>query len=777
ANQADFHLAKALARVRAAIRLAPQNALAWARLAELKLSRGDGRGAVAAARKAVALDPRIARTQTVLGFAQVGQNQVKAAKRTFERAIEMDPVDPLPRLGLGLAEIRLGDLAGGIEGIQIATSLDPNQSLIRSYLGKAYYEEGRDAKAGTTLQEATALDPKDPTPWFYDAIFKQTTNRPVEALHALQRSIALNDNRAVYRSRLLLDEDLATRSTSLGRIYTDLGFEQIGLVEATKSLGLDPAEDSAHRLLSDTYVGLPRHDLARGSELLQAQLLQPINSNPVRPSRAASAFNIAAGAGPSDAGFNEFSPLFERNRWRLLTSMFGGNNGTWGDEVVLSGLYDRWSASLGQFHADTGGFRTNSDAESDLYNAFFQVAVTPALDLQAEYQRQESEAGDLRLTFFTRDDLSSLTRQGFRQDSGRIGTHLKLSPRSDVIVSALYAGTEERETISERFVEGTFLEESTGFEVESQYLFRGERFNLTAGFGIYETEVDRSSTFTFDDRFFFLDAVEFDRKRHSAYLYGNVNWPKDLVWTFGVSYDGLDQGDTDVVGAVNPKLGLQWDLTQSIRLRAAFVETGKQALLGNQSIEPTEVAGFNQFFDDLPGTEARRYGAGLDVRLGEKLYGGVEGSRRDLEVPFVFINGPPSDRAEWKEGLYRGYLYWTPSPRWAASAEYRLDTFKQATLDLDTISVPLSIRYFHPAGFFARLGATYVRQEIADLFVVVTEGDDLVRFSQVRGGGRVRGGRRRSRLSSAEAARHHELWGQEPLGRRVPISRMTVFVV
>ncbi|MGH9890831.1 MAG: hypothetical protein ACREA0_02350, partial [bacterium] len=32
--------------------------------------------------------------------------------------------------------------------------------------------------------------------------------------------------------------------------------------------------------------------------------------------------------------------------------------------------------------------------------------------------------------------------------------------------------------------------------------------------------------------------------------------------------------------------------------------------------------------------------------------------------------------------------------------------------DLDTTRVPLTIRYFHPAGFFARLGATYVRQEI-----------------------------------------------------------------
>lgn len=65
-----------------------------------------------------------------------------------------------------------------------------------------------------------------------------------------------------------------------------------------------------------------------------------------------------------------------------------------------------------------------------------------------------------------------------------------------------------------------------------------------------------------------------------------------------------------------------------------------------------------------------------------------------------------------------------PSPGWAASAEYHFDTFESKaepfaafTRDLNTISVPLTIRYFHPAGFFARLGATCVRQEIERLFV------------------------------------------------------------
>ncbi len=66
------------------------------------------------------------------------------------------------------------------------------------------------------------------------------------------------------------------------------------------------------------------------------------------------------------------------------------------------------------------------------------------------------------------------------------------------------------------------------------------------------------------------------------------------------------------------------------------METGKQALLGNRSIEPTEVAGFNQFFDDLPGTEARRYGAGLDVRLGEALYAGGRRIKARFGSSFFF---------------------------------------------------------------------------------------------------------------------------------------------
>src|SRR5437667_375141 len=212
--------------------------------------------AMAVAQEAVRLDAQVAKTHTVLGFAHLTRVETREARAAFERAIELDQADPLPRLGLGLAKIREGDLAGGRVEIEIAAILDPRNSLVRSYLGKAYYEEIRTALAGKQFDLAKQLDPKDPTPHFYDAIRKQTANNPIEALHDINESIRLNDNRSIYRSRLLLDDDKATRTTSASNIYDELGFQRLAIVESAKALAYQYGNDQAHRQLAIAYSDL-----------------------------------------------------------------------------------------------------------------------------------------------------------------------------------------------------------------------------------------------------------------------------------------------------------------------------------------------------------------------------------------------------------------------------------------------------------------------------------------------------------------------------------------
>ena len=330
AYQALFNIETALQQAQQAVDLGPNDALAWARLAELELSTGYLDRALSSARKAAAFDPGIERTQTVLGFAYLTQIEVDESLVAFNKAITLDSSAPLPRLGLGLALIRQGNLDAGTHQIEIAASLDPNNALIRSYLGKAYYEQKRIQLASTELEFAKQLDPNDPTAYFYDAVLKQTTNRPVEALHDMQQAIDLNDNRAVYRSRLLLDQDLAARTANIARIYDDIGFQQRALLEGWQSINRDPKNYSGHRFLADTYRALPRHEVARVSELLQAQLLQPINITPIQPQQGETDLLILEGAGPTNASFNEFNPLFARNRLALQAGGGGGSDSTWG---------------------------------------------------------------------------------------------------------------------------------------------------------------------------------------------------------------------------------------------------------------------------------------------------------------------------------------------------------------------------------------------------------------------------------------------------------------
>ncbi len=399
ALQAGFRLDEARATLEQAARDNPKDGAVWARLAELRLMLSDIGGAADAAGQAVAMAPLNARVHVVQGFVELARSSPGPARTAFDRAIELDSSDPQARLGLGLARIRTGNLAEGRSHFEMATALDPGNALVRSYLGKAYFEERRAPLAGEQFDLAKALDANDPTSRFYDAIRKQTLNRPVEALQDLTEAIRLNDGRAVYRSRFLLDQDLAARNASLGRIYRDLGFGQLALVQGWRSLEADPGDHSGHRFLADTYSVLPRHEVARVSELLQSQLLQPLSATPVPPRLGEADLFFLAGTGPDALAFNEFNPLFTRDGVTAQLSGVAGGTGLFADEATVSGLWKRVAFSAGQFHYQTDGFRANNFQDRDTYNAFVQTQVTGSTSIQAEIRGEDLRVGDITLLF------------------------------------------------------------------------------------------------------------------------------------------------------------------------------------------------------------------------------------------------------------------------------------------------------------------------------------------------------------------------------------------
>jgi tetratricopeptide (TPR) repeat protein len=746
AQQARFDLGGARESLKTAVKLDPQNALAWARLAELHSSFGELKQALEAAQKAVALEPDLSRTQTVLGYAYLTQVETKPAKQAFEKAIVLDQADPLPRMGLGLARIREGDLPGGSGDIEIAASLDPNNSLVRSYTGKTYFEQKRKGLDEREYGVAKELDPQDPTPEFYDAIAKQTTNRPVEALHDLQRAIELNDNRAVYRSRLLLDSDLAARSASLGRIYSDLGFQQLALTEGWKSVNVDPTNFSAHRFLADSYSALPRHEIARVSELLQSQLLQPVNLTPIQPRLAESNLFLISAGGPGALSSNEFNQLFTRNQLNLQASGLAGNHDTRGAELVVSGLHDQLAFSIGGFHFDTDGWRANADQQDTIANAFLQMDLSPDTGVQFEYRSRDIDTGDLQMSFF-QDEVRDQFTTSAQTDTYRLGLRHGFSPRSIILGSLLYQDDQRRaHDTPDPVVSVDIAEPDTRAKGgELQHLFRSPRFSAVSGVGYYELDRRQLTTLDIADPIFPLtnvDDADTGVTHANVYLYTYLNVLRNVTLTLGASGDFFESdGDTlstlSSAGFVlsttsstvsrsedqfNPKLGLTWHPLPDTTIRAAAFRVLKRALIANQTLEPTQVAGFNQFYDDIEATDSWHYGVAADQKFSRTLFGGLAFSQRDLEVPIPFFDPFTSTTQivskDWREYLVRPYLFWTPHRWLALSAEYQYERFERTADNLNfgvqeatTQKVPLGLRFFHPSGLTLGAKATYVSQD------------------------------------------------------------------
>jgi tetratricopeptide (TPR) repeat protein len=716
AQQARFDITGAMASVQEAVKLNASDAYARARLAELWLAQGYLNKAMEAAEGAVRINPSLARTQTVLGFAYLTQVKIADAMAAFEKAIALDSADPLPRLGLGLAKIRKGNLAAGRQEIEIAASLDLNSALIRSYLGKAYYEEKRESLSANQFAAAKQLDPMDPTPWFYDAILKQSVNRPVEAMQDIQKSIELNNNRAVYRSQLLLDQDLAARSAGLGQIFNNLGFQQLALVEGWKSVNTDPANFSAHRFLADSYASRPRHEVARVSELLQSQLLQPININPVQPLLGEANLRMFAGSGPTSLSFNEFNPLFNRNSVQLQASGAAGNKDTIGDEVALSGIYDRLSVSLGQVYYKSDGFRDNNDQHRELYNAFAQWMITPQTSIQMEGRYSYFKYGDLALRFDPSEYYSDRFYETMR--TARFGLRHSFSPNSDMIASVIYS----KANLNVKAFEGIYEGEESPNQAwmsEVQHLYRTGNFHLITGAGYANGDSDVRTVWTFPGFDPAEERFHEDTHHTNFYAYTLTTFPRSMTWTLGVSADFFGATNYDGRDQVNPKIGLTWTPWDSTTLRAAAFRTLKRTMITRQTIEPTQVAGFNQFFDDFNGTDAWNYGVAVDQKISKTLFAGAEFTWRDLTIPYYdsIIGYTTTDE---KQEMARGYLYWAPLAWFAASAEYEYERWERPPIftgeedftKAKTHRIPLAVNVFLPSGLFGQFKGTYVNQEV-----------------------------------------------------------------
>jgi len=384
-----------------------------------------------------------------------------------------------------------------------------------------------------------------------------------------------------------------------------------------------------------------------------------------------------------------------------------------GDEVIASVIQGKMSLSAGQFHYETDGFRENNDQRQNIYNLFAQYELSPKTSIQAEFRSRDFNSGDLQLLFDPKDFLPDL-REDDQTKSVRLGLHHSFSPNSDLIASVIYVHSD-----TDYFVPGFDIKgEGDGILAEVQHIFRMEKFSIISGAGRFDEVSKEEDIFSGEST-----TTKTSPYHTNLYLYSQINYPKQITWTIGGSGDFFKGWNADKIvkrDQFNPKFGLTWNMFPGTTLRAAVFRVLKRSLLTDQTIEPTQVAGFNQFFDDPIGTDAWRYGIGIDQKFSSQLYGGVDFSKRDFNVPGLIYENDGSTRlieADLDEKIARAYMFWTPHHWLALSTEYQYEQFKNPPemlqnniAELNTHRVLFGINFFHPSGFSLKLSPQYIYQ-------------------------------------------------------------------
>jgi hypothetical protein len=164
-----------------------------------------------------------------------------------------------------------------------------------------------------------------------------------------------------------------------------------------------------------------------------------------------------------------------------------------------------------------------------------------------------------------------------------------------------------------------------------------------------------------------------------------------------------------------PKLGVIWRPMGNTTIRAAYFSMIQRPLPAAQTLEPVQVAGFSQMYDDPFGTVSDQVAGAIDVKLGHRLHVGASAVSREMDIPFF----PSNVTTPWSDDQVAGYIRWLPTNRLVLSLEAISEDFERsqqnqgtgAFLSLSQLRAPATIQWFSPSGLSAAFRVTYLRQD------------------------------------------------------------------
>jgi Tfp pilus assembly protein PilF len=646
----DASLRRALELARAATERSPKFSFAWARVADLEFSFGRTRQAMEALERSLALAPRNAQSLALKGFLLAARNNPREAIDWFNRAINVDSGLANAWLGRGLCRIRRGDLAGGREDLLIAAAIEPQRSLLRSYLAKAW-ENGGDWKKGMhELDLAKGLDPGDPTPWLYSALLNADHNRLNEGIRDLEKSKELNDNRQVFRARLLLDQDRAVGNANLARLYADAAMADVAVREAGRGVAADYANYSAHLFLANSY------EAQRRASLSSLRFEAP----------AINEYLVASLLGPASGQLLaqpitqlEYSRLLEEDRLGLLANTEYFSRGAWHHSSAQYGTIGRSSYSIEAEYRSEPGERPNQDLEIRQLEAKFKQQLTPqdsvylhVLDYRANGgdPLQHFDPGEVLTGFRFREKQSPTLLAGYHHEwspqqhtlvlAGRVTDTLRAENPFGIVL-ALDRRAGETNGLAPVGVSERSSSQVEIYSADVQHIATSRRQTLVIGGRIEWTLQDEFHSVVDPSGDFYLllstnNPVSVQNARattfgSSLYVYDYLTVTKDLQAVGGVALTYQEfpvntasapmTSDKENRKQASPKAGLVWTPAWWMELRGSYTRSLTGLGLGESvRLEPAHVAGLVQTFRGVVPTSLVGGLDGVDLETAELVW-------------------------------------------------------------------------------------------------------------------------------------------------------------
>ena len=795
-RQAKHDLDAAKEAVTASLDLAPSFGFAWVRLAELEFGEGNLQAAEAALLKAQELSPENAQLYTLKGFIALGAGATRRADESFIQASQIDGSLGSAWLGRGLVHIKEGRNKEGRLALQTAAILEPQRALFRSYLGKAYSNEHLNELALRDLDRARTLDPDDPTAWLYSSLIRKEQNQINEAVSDLQASQRLNDNRGLFRSRLLLDQDQAVRAANLASIYRDAGMTELSRREASRAVDFDITSASAHLFLANSYDTLRdpkqlnlRYETPWASELFLANLLAPVGAAPLSQ-------NVSQ---------HEYSRLFERSGFGLSSNTEYFSNGDWQQTASQFGTFDELSYSLDVDYRTELGQRPNNDFERFSVWAKAKLKLTEQDSLLIQTVYSDYESGDVA-QYYDQSTASTTQRvEEVQEPLLFVGYHREWHPGSHTLfLASRFDDTLTRTdpaavvTTLNKNAAGTvtgitpllfdldYRRDLEGYSTELQHLLKTGSHSVVVGSRYQWADVDSSaslgrSPIAFPPIFANPPSDQsFDQSldRFSAYAYYGWDILSNLQVWGGVSYDHLDfptnseipplTDDQSSESQVSPKLGFRLEPWTDSNIRGIYTQSLGGVFFDNSiRLEPTQFGGFNHAFRSIipesvvglvPGSAFESFGIAWDQRFPTRTYLSIAAEllRSDADRTqgvFEFATLPAIAAAtdqslEFEEQSLQVTLDQLIDDQFGIGASYRVSraeldqvlseiptsVLPTASQDLEGIlhQVRLYARFNHESGFYSQIESLWSQQSNRG-YTPNIPGDDFWQFNAFAG--------------------------------------------